>query len=47
MKTLLQTNISTCFRVKYKTKFEHNHDVVYHGTCLETDGPENYIGQTA
>ena len=58
MKTLLPTSIrtkivctgsklSTCFQVKDKTKFEHNHDIVYHGTCPETDCPENYIGETA
>ena len=54
VKTLLPTNIrtkiaftgsrlSTCFQVGDKTKFEHNHDIVYHGTCLETGCPENYI----
>ena len=58
MKTLLATNIrtklaftgsklSTCFQVKDKTKFEHNHDIVYHGICPETDCSENYIGETA
>ena len=58
MKTLLPTNIrtkiaftgsklSTCFQVKDKTKFEHNHDIVYHGICPETDCSENYIGETA
>ena len=56
MKTLLPTNIrtkivftgsklSTCFQDK--TKFEHNHDIVYHGICPETDCSENYIGKTA
>ena len=30
MKTLLPTNY-TCFQVKDKTKFAHNHDIVYHG----------------
>ena len=58
MKTLLPTNIrtkiaftgsklSTCFQVKDKTKFEHNHDIIYHGICPETDCSENYIGETA
>ena len=57
-KTLLPTNIrtkiafngrklTTCFQVKDKTKFEHNRNIVYHGTCPETDCPENYIGETA
>ena len=58
MKTLLPTNIrtkiaftgsklSTCFQVKDKTKFEHNHDIVYRGICPETDCSENYLGETA
>ena len=58
MKTLLPTNIktkiaftgsklSTCFQVKDKTKFERNHDIVYHGTCPETDCPENCIREPA
>ena len=58
MKTLLPTSIRTkiaftgsklsaCFQVKNKTKFGHNHDIVYHGTCYKTDCPENYIGETA
>ena len=34
-------------KVKVKTKFEHNHDIVYHGICAETDCSENYIGETA
>ena len=33
--------------MKDKTKFEHNHDIVYHGICPETDCSENYIGETA
>ena len=58
MKTLLPTNIRTkiastgsklsmCFQVKDKTKFEHNHDIVYHGTETETESncPKNYIGE--
>ena len=30
-----------------KTNFEHNHDIIYHDTCPETDCPENYFGETA
>ena len=41
------SKLSTCFQVKDKTKFEHNHDIVYHGICPETDCSENYIGETA
>ena len=58
MKTVLLTKIrtkigltvsklSTCYQVNDKAKFKHNHDTVYHGTCPETDCPENYIGETA
>ena len=57
MKNLLPTNIrtkigftgsklSTCFQLKDKTKFEHNHNIVYQCTCPETDCSENYIGGT-
>ena len=58
MKTFLSTiittkiaftgsKLSTCFQVKDKKKFEHNHDIVCHGTSPETDCSENYIGETA
>ena len=33
--------------MKNKTKFQCNHDIVYHGTCPKNDIPENYIGDTA
>ena len=33
--------------MKNKTKSKHNTNIVYHGTCHETDCPENYIGETA
>ena len=51
MKTLLLTNLpsqlSACFQVKEKTKFEHNHNIVCHCTCPETYCLEKYIGETA
>ena len=47
-KTLLLTSIrakiaftgskpSICFQLVDKAKYEHNHDIVYHGNCIETD----------
>ena len=42
--------LSTCFNIKYQTKIEHQHDIVYHGKCplskqkkihLSYLGPEN------
>ena len=41
------SELSTCFQVKDKTNFEHNYDIFYHGTCPETDCPENCIRETA
>ena len=41
------SNLSTCFQVKDKTKFEQNHEIVYHGSSPETDHPKRYIGKTA
>ena len=38
------SNLSTCFQVKDKTKFEQ---IVYHGSSPETDYPKCYIGKTA
>ena len=54
IKRLLPSNIkvsftgnklSSCFNIKDKTKFEHRHDVIYLGTCLETTCNDNYIGE--
>ena len=38
---------STHFQIKDKTIFEHNHDVVYLGTCPENNCPDNYVGESA
>ena len=54
IKRLLPSNIkvsftgnklSSCFNIKYKTKFEYRHDVIYLGTCSETTCNDNYIGE--
>ena len=34
--------LSTCFNIKDQTKFEHQHDIVYHGICPEGDCIDNY-----
>ena len=36
--------LSTCFNIKNQTTFEHHHDIVYYGKCLEVDCTDNYIG---
>lgn len=37
---------STCFQEKDKRKFQHNNDIVFHGTFPKTDCSENYIAKT-
>ena len=39
--------LSTCFNIKDQTKFEHQHDIVYHGKCHEVDCIDNYIGKAS
>ena len=41
------SKLSTNFQIKDKTKFEHNHDVVYLGTCPENNYSDNYVGESA
>ena len=39
-------NLSTCFQIKDKTKFEHKHDIIYLANCPEDNCSENYIGES-
>lgn len=36
------SNLSTHFQIKEKSKVEHNHDVVYLGTCADNNCSDNY-----
>ena len=38
--------LSSHFIIKDKTKFEHQHDLVYLGHCQENNCAGNYIGET-
>ena len=38
--------LSTCFQIKYQTKFEHKLDIVYLKTCLEEYFSDHYIGES-
>ena len=38
--------LSTCFNIKDQTKFEQQHDIVYH-KCPEVDCVVNYIGEAS
>ena len=37
--------LSICFNIKGQMKFEHQHDIAYHGKCPEVDCLDNYIGE--
>lgn len=39
--------IRTCFNVKYQSKFDHQHDVVYYAACPNKTCRENYLGQSS
>ena len=41
------SELSTHFQIKKKTKFEHNHNVVYLGTCPENNCSDNYVGESS
>ena len=38
--------LSTCFNIKDQSKFEHQHDVVYHADCPNEKCRENHIGES-
>ena len=45
--TEIQTpKLNTHFQIKDKTELEHNHDVVYLGTCPENNCSDNYVGES-
>ena len=41
------TKLSSCFNVKDKIDFEHNHDSIYHTKCSEPTCIDNYVGESA
>ena len=45
--TLKSTKLSSCFNVKDKIDFEHNHDLIYHTKCPEPTCIEDYVGESA
>ena len=38
--------LSSCFRVKDVTEFEHNHDIIYQGRCPEIGCNDHCLGET-
>ena len=41
------TKLSSCFNVKDKIDFEHNHDLIYHAKCPEPTCIDDYVGESA
>ena len=41
------TKLSSCFNVKDKIDFEHNHDLIYHAKCPEQTCIDDYVGESA
>ena len=44
--TYKSKKLGSCFSIKDRTKFEHMHNVVYHGKCPNKKCPSHYSGQT-
>ena len=45
--TYIGKRLSTCSKTKDKTKFEHQHDIIYHVRCSAENCPDDYIGEAA
>ena len=44
--TFAGKKLNSCFSIKDKTKFEHQHDLVYYVKCTEPSCRDNYVGET-
>ena len=44
--TFTAKKLNSCFSMKDKTKFEHQHDLVYYVNCTEPSCCGNYVGKT-
>ena len=39
--------LSSCFKTKDRTKFEHQQDKIYHLRCSAENCPDDYVGESA
>ena len=39
--------LSSCFKTKDRTKFEHQHNIIYQVKCSVENCPDDYIGELA
>ena len=44
--TFTGKRLNSCFSIKNKTSFEHQHDLIHNVFCTETSCRDNYIGET-
>ena len=44
--TFTGKKLNSSISIKYKTKFEHQHDQVYYVKCTEPSCRYNYVGET-
>ena len=45
--TFKSTKLGSCFNVRDKIDFEHNHDLIYRTRCPEPTCIDNYVGESA
>ena len=38
--------LNSCFSLKDKTSFKHQHDLIYYVYCTERSCRDNYVGET-
>ena len=44
--TFTGKKLNSCFSLKDKTSFEHQHDLAYYVNCTEPSCRDNYVGET-
>ena len=44
--TFTGKRLNSCFSIKNKTSFEHQHDLIHNVFCTETSCRDNYVGET-
>ena len=43
--TLTGKRLNSCFSIKDKISFEHQHDLIYYVNCTEPSRHDNYVGE--
>ena len=43
--TFTVKKLNSCFSLKDKTSFEHQHDLIYYVNCTEPSCRDNYVGE--